>query len=284
MNLKRFLVCAAVVVAVLAGGRRADAASILYGANGSGGALSTLFIIDPTTGSVSSTVGAIGFAVTGLAFDPITGILYGSTARAAGAPALITIDTATGAGTLVGLVGVASEALADIAFSPGGTLYGWLEPGNDDLATVNTATGQATVVGNAGISTAFAGLAIDSTGTVFFGGLSDGSTGLLPIDPVTGAPGVLIPYLPTLNVGLGMAFDDAGVLFAIHQLATGAAGGRNLVTINPTTGAVTTIGATVPGLDALAFSVTPTVPEPATMTLLLLGAGAGLARFRRRSL
>jgi hypothetical protein len=57
----------------------------------------------------------------------------------------------------------------------------------------------------------------------------------------------------------------------------------NLVTVNIATGAVTTIGATVAGLDALAFApvANPTVPEPAS--ILLLGSGAALAaRFRRR--
>lgn len=53
---------------------------VLYGADGAAGNSTTnLYILDPTTGGIVSTVGPIGFAVTGLAIDPITGILYGST-------------------------------------------------------------------------------------------------------------------------------------------------------------------------------------------------------------
>jgi hypothetical protein len=44
------------------------------------------------------------------------------------------------------------------------------------------------------------------------------------------------------------------------------------VTINPTTGAVTDLGASVTSLDAIAFQPVPvTVPEPGTMTLLAGG-------------
>jgi hypothetical protein len=48
------------------------------------------------------------------------------------------------------------------------------------------------------------------------------------------------------------------------------------VTIDPATGAVTDIGASVNSLDAIAFQV----PEPATFVLMLVGAVAGLF-FRR---
>src|SRR4030095_3352869 len=50
----------------------------LFAADGGGGNSSTLYILNPATGAVASTVGPIGFAVSGLAYDPGAGILYGS--------------------------------------------------------------------------------------------------------------------------------------------------------------------------------------------------------------
>ena len=56
-------------------------AAVLYGANGAQGNPASLYILNPATGGIVSTVGAIGFAVTGLAVHPTTGVLYGSTAK-----------------------------------------------------------------------------------------------------------------------------------------------------------------------------------------------------------
>ena len=51
----------------------------LYGSDGAGGNLGDLVILDPATGAVTTTVGPVGFSVTGLAVDPANGTLYGST-------------------------------------------------------------------------------------------------------------------------------------------------------------------------------------------------------------
>ena len=56
-----------------------SAAEVLYGADGAGGNASNLYILNPATGGTVSTVGPIGFAVTGLAIHPTTRVLYGST-------------------------------------------------------------------------------------------------------------------------------------------------------------------------------------------------------------
>jgi hypothetical protein len=50
-------------------------AAVLYAADGSGGHLSSLVVLNPNTGAVTSVVGPIGFAVTGLAIHPLTGLL-----------------------------------------------------------------------------------------------------------------------------------------------------------------------------------------------------------------
>ena len=115
---------------------------ILFGADGAGGNPSNLYILSPTTGAIVSNVGPIGFAVTGLAVHPTTGVLYGPTGnQSPTAPGtLITIDKATGQGTVVGAFGIASQTMADLTFTRDGTLYGWLVPG-DDLHTIDVTTG-----------------------------------------------------------------------------------------------------------------------------------------------
>src|SRR5438067_300806 len=92
-----------------------------------------LYRIDPSTGT-GTLIGDIGVAVTGLAVAPGTGalVLYGSTAvindsSTIPAGSLVTINTTTGAATLVGSFGLTGRAtLADLSFDPGtGVLYGW---------------------------------------------------------------------------------------------------------------------------------------------------------------
>jgi hypothetical protein len=157
--------------ALLAFASVASAQERLYGATG-GPTPSNLSLLDPASGAVLQTVGPIGFAITGLAVDPSTRTLYGTTTALdpANPCSLITINKTTGAGTLVGAHGACppEDAVADITFTPDGTLFGWLEADADDLATINKATGAASIVGDAGISTLGSGLASDSAGTLFF--------------------------------------------------------------------------------------------------------------------
>lgn len=236
-------------------------AATLYGADGSGGNLSNLYILDPTTGDVIQNIGPIGFAITGLAFDPTDGTLYGVLSNEADSPTLITIDTTTGSGTAVGGT---QGTVADIAFRADGTLLGWCdETANpdlcrDDLVTINKTTGAITKVGEAGFLTAASGLAVDSSGTVYHGGFTPQfGSGLVTINPATGTATGSILYDPNPSpsrIGLGLAFDPSGMLFGIERVNTTT---RNLVTIDTTTGAVTVIGPTADRLDAVAFELPP---------------------------
>lgn len=67
--------------------KQAAAASILYGATSAGGP-GELYTLNPLTGAMTVDIGplndALGanYPVTGLAFNPITGLLYGSTGNA----------------------------------------------------------------------------------------------------------------------------------------------------------------------------------------------------------
>jgi hypothetical protein len=268
---------------------RAEAA-LLYGADGQNGNPATnLYILDPATGARIATVGPIGFAVTGLAFNPITGVLYGDSAPH-GSPArqLITINPATGAGTLVGPMGVTMD---DIAFDRNGTLYGWSgRASGSSLYTINTTTGAATRVGTSGITDLGVGFAIDSTGTPILAARGAGGP-LSTVNKATGAVTNLATLsgapIPTGSID-ALAFDPSGTLFGINLAeggpgsSAGAPGNTSLVTVNPTTGAITTLGPSLPGLDAIVFQL---VPEPSSLALMTVGSIGvlGYAWRRRRA-
>jgi DNA-binding beta-propeller fold protein YncE len=124
---RTWMVLALVLGCVVALSGGSDAA-VLYAADGSSGHLSSLVILNPATGAVSSVVGPIGFAVTGLAVHPLTGLLYESTSRLdpSAASSLLLIDKTTGLGTMIGAYGVpGGSTMPDITFTPDGQLYGW---------------------------------------------------------------------------------------------------------------------------------------------------------------
>jgi Ca2+-binding RTX toxin-like protein len=236
----------------------------LYGATG-GPDPSNLYLLDPPSAAVLQTVGPIGFSVTGLAVDPSTRTLYGTTtARDATNPcSLITINKTTGAGTLVGDLGVCppDDAAADITFTPDGTLFGWLEGNSDDLVAINKATGAASIVGDAGISTLGSGLASDSAGTLFFAGQTDGGP-LRTVDRNTGATTQVALLDGTAFDPIGaLAFNSAGTLFGVRIDNGPPSRPTELITIDTASGAINVRGPSVDRLDAIVFE-TPSPPAP----------------------
>lgn len=261
---RRFLAALlAFCCALLAFAATASAREVLYGADGAGGNPSNLYLLDPSSGAVLQNIGPIGFAVTGLAVDPTDGTLYGSTGLSAsgGAPNpghLISINKATGAGTVIGDLRPntpANHTAADLAFTPDGALYGWLEPDDDDLATINKTTGAATIVGNSGLSTYGSGLASNSAGTLFFAG--DGDAGQLhTINRATGAATPVATLNGSGNPGISsLSFNAAGTLFGsrLPSDSTPPNFASDLLTINTATGAITSMGPSVNRLDAIEF-------------------------------
>jgi len=267
--------------------RTANAA--LYGATSAGGP-GELYSLNPANGNALSDIGAlndlqnVNYPITGLAFNPATGLLYGSTGNSvlSTAAKLVTINPLTAKVTVIGSfnTGVASSSgtpatMADIAFDAAGNLYGVASIGGPQLYSISLATGQATVIGGTGLtSTSGGGLAI-SPGGIFYGtptstrfGTYNSGTGTYsnianPVKPVGGAYAALDFNGSTLY---GLDLGPSPDLFA------------HLVTIDPGTGAVTDLGATPNMLDAIAFT---TVPEPGTMSLLLVSAGVVLFRRNR---
>jgi len=179
----------------------------LYGSDTNSGNLVT---IDPATADVTI-IGALGQAVRGLAFDPNTSTLFGVAINGAFSN-LLTVDTGTGAATLVnppqdiGFTGV--ESLAFDASSD--TLFG-LSNGSfigdpQQLITIDPLTGIGTAVGGivGGGFPSISGLTVGADGLLY--GSDSLSDELLTLDTTTGAG--------TLVGAFGAGHEDVHALAA----------------------------------------------------------------------
>src|SRR6478609_6013902 len=154
-------------------------AGTLYAATSAGGP-GELYIINQATGAVVQDIGPLNdalttnYPITGLAFSPVTGVLYGSTGNSGTVDGiLVKINPATALVTVVGPfnagptnTGGSPATMADIAFDSAGNLYGVTSIGGPNLYSINTTTAQATLVGANGVSTSTTGggLAISPSG------------------------------------------------------------------------------------------------------------------------
>jgi hypothetical protein len=242
-------------------------ADTLYAASGFGGNNGELYILNPANGSVITDVGALvdssghHYGISGLAFHPTTGVLYGSTAnRSPTAPGhLVIVNPATALVTDVGSFGLSTGTFAGITFDPTTrTLYGYHlgRTGDHWLYTINLATGAATKVGTGSRPVSIGeGLAADATGTIW--GTPNGCPGgdLDTFSKTTGVATVVatLSNCPIVSADSNinaLAFDSAGALFGINDPTSHT----HLVIINTTTGVLTDQGASVDNLDALAFA------------------------------
>jgi hypothetical protein len=248
----------------------ANAASTLYAvdSSGSGGTLNTL---DQGTGA-STPVGPIGYDWPGdMTSDTRTGtpVLYAPDINTS---QLLTINPTTGAGTAVGAFG-SSTSVVSVAFdNVTGKLYGTTAQGfgatGDELYEINPATGAAVLIGALGVNNVYA-LAFDNTGVLY--GVSQARGSLVTISTLTGAAAIVAPVTLTACFDIAARLED-GVMFAADS------GTGSLYTMDLTTGATTLVGPyAAANVVGLAF-----IPEPATMSLLAIGAGL-LARRRRRA-
>jgi hypothetical protein len=226
-------------------------------------------------GAITDSNGAIG--LTGLAFSPLTGVLYGITANGVSSidpHSLVTIDPATANAVLVGNLGM---AVSDISFNSAGVLFGWKANGGP-LVTINLSTGASSTVGVGALSGG-TGLAFTPDGTLYLAGSVSGS--LFTVDSSTGVKtGIATLSGGTLANFNSLASDFGGVLYGVETNIGGPAS-TLLATINQSTGAITTIGSLPNDTDGIAFNV-GSVPEPASYALLFGASAAGVILLRRR--
>jgi hypothetical protein len=110
--------------------------------------------IDPATAAVTQIgpIGSVGlYEVNGMAFDA-AGTLYAVGAvdlndLSAGIQSLLTVDTATGVGSIVTTLSPTPNYVEGIAFAGDGTLYGVDTTSSSRLVSIDPATGNVTDIG-----------------------------------------------------------------------------------------------------------------------------------------
>jgi hypothetical protein len=259
-------------------------ASSGFSAGGGG----VLVVLNPANGAVISSLPLTdadgnGYNLTGLATQPSTGVLYGSTSNnsATSPRSLVTVNPANGRVTLIATFG-SSGPIPDITFTPDGRLWGWDHDSNQ-LMLINIATATLTpVTGPANISNFGDGIASDASGVLFLGG--DGDLGALRKIVLTVGPpptGVMTTVGtmngPNDSAIAAMAFSGS-TLYAVDV--------PNLVTINTSTANVTVLGTVSGSLDAITFgpavsTAPPTVPATSSLLLIPIGLIAIAVYFLR---
>jgi hypothetical protein len=262
----------------------------LYASTAAGGP-GELYIISTANGSQVTDIGPLNdslganYPITGMAFNPINGVLYGSTGNAGAVDAmLVTINPASALVTVIGSFNAGPvnstgvpATMADLAFDSSGNLYGVASIGGPNLYSINKTTGQATLVGPNGVasSTTGGGLAI-SSGGAFYGTPTSSRFGTY--NSSTGAyTNIANPTKPTGGGAYGALEFDGSTLYGLN-VGSGSPPPTALVIIDPTTGGVTNLGLSINSLDAIASAA---IPEPATTALL--GGAITMLTIRRRA-
>jgi len=216
-------------------------------------ATSTLVEIDPATGSLLATIGDVGYAVNGMAYDATTGNLYATTTTwdPTFPDGLIIIDPATAAATPVGTG--AGQNVNVPAVNAAGQLFGWTESG-DNPVLWNKAAGTITVIGSSGIASRLEGLDFDSSGTLYlvqdYDWNEDGQS-VYTINTTTGAA-TAVGALTTLPNGYahhGKFHPVTNLYYGIDSAQmTTSDPAKNLLVINIST---LTLVNTIPTVDYL---------------------------------
>lgn len=241
------------------------ATDTLFAARGGVATTSDLYTVDPAT-AVMTSIGPIGFAVTGLAEDPTDGTLYGITSNnsAVSPLSLITIDKVTGAGSLVGAESPGTNTpWTDIAFDMYGNLYAFAQ--STRFYSVNKATGVGTLLGGVGGATSGGAISIRSrnVGYAAPNGIIPAGNRLYTFSTTgTFTAGPFFSGGPGGRSG-AFAFDQTDDLYAV-----GGVGGTTLITIDTTTAAITTIGLfTFDQVDGLTWGTASTATDDFSVAL-----------------
>jgi hypothetical protein len=239
---------------------------VLYAADGRGGGNvagcppgfpgPALWRIDLTGGGAHVNIGPLDGGVTSLALAP-DGTMYGAGDFGTDDDAFITVNLATGQGTLVGSTGLPpGNPLSGMTFSGTTCIARAAARDTEMLYTINTATGVATPLAAGPVERTGNGLAADCMGNVWMA-TAPGGGGTTPVlFSVNPATGVSAPIGPITGLSFdrvpGLAFLD-GVLWCLDIPASGGAGA--IGTLDTTTAAFTPLFAVPLCIDAIEGSV-----------------------------
>jgi hypothetical protein len=186
-----------------------------------------LLSIDPATGaaSVAATLNSPDKMVS-IAFDPVTGKLYGNTSIAFGAPfdALYQIDPATGNSTFIGRI-LFNNVFA-LGFDQSGKLFGVADDTNQFIS-ISTATGNGAAIATLQLNQVFDMASRPEDNQMFI--VDSGTHHLSTINTTTGQVTDVGPYTaagPDLNL-VGLAFfpiPEPGTLVLAGFAALGLLG------------------------------------------------------------
>jgi hypothetical protein len=238
---------------------------LLYAATGFANSFGELYILNPVDGSVITDVGPLNdsegnnYGLTGLRYDPNTGLLFGITGSSFTAPnSLVLVNPSNAHVSYIG--GPFSSRLSDIAIDPFTYIMYAVSGSSQYFYTVDKRTGIDTRTGNTNLPPKRGGgLTADSTGVLY--GTNDNA--LFTYDKITGDATPIGDMNLSFYVD-ALAFSAAGVLYGIEGGGSTRGDGsdannrqRWLVVIDTATGLGVELGETVGNLNALAF-----VPAP----------------------
>jgi hypothetical protein len=258
---------------------------------------STLYSVNPGTGTATA-VGPLGVGpVTGSAIDPSSLILYTGVGGGGKNPlpesgCIYRVDTATGAATQVGCDAVqhGNDPIPGLAFSGDGTLYGVRlasnaapADGNLYLCRVNPANGALTDIGSIGAWGGCEGYGMDfgRDGLLYSWNNCDGLTTLDVTDAskaVIGGSFFGFPTSDDLRIP-DMARDPAGQMWAIVVSGHPNAGNAVYYTarVDTASGDVNYVATLPANIQTLKFQKTGPVPTLGEWGMILLIAGIGLS-------
>lgn len=198
------------------------AAGILWGIDIGAATLRTF---NPATGLPTSAVPLVDVAgapvaITSIAYDVVTGTLYGNTAVGFGAPAdtLYGINPVTGLVTVIGGIGFTN--VYALGFDQGGTLFGVADLTNE-LISISTGTGAGALIAPLALGFAFDIASRPEDNAMFLA--DSGTNSLYTLNTATGATSLVGPYGSGLNI-VGLAFLTVPEPAALALFAVGLAG------------------------------------------------------------
>lgn len=237
----------------------------------------TLYDVDRVTGLASNPRATGVQNLTGISLGP-DGMLYGL--NAGGSATLHKIDPVSGSSVMVGITQKTFVTEGDIDFDPiSGTLFAIQETdtGNDRaLFTVDPSDATTVEVGVISVGGDLSAMAFDASGQLWVLDTAFSNDQLLMVDKTDGSVMSSVALSAPLGAVAGMDFDPkTGDLYVADGFTNGT---DQLYTLDTGTGLLTPVGATGlgDGLGGLEF----VIPEPHSLSILLLGAMALVGRRR----